>query len=113
MLPGGMNPKQMKKMMKKMGIKTDEIDAEQVIIKCVDRDIIIDNPSVVKTVIQGQEMFQVQGDVREAAAEEDVEISQEDVDMVKSQTGASDEKAIAALEKSGGDLAQAILDLQK
>ncbi|MFH0862255.1 MAG: nascent polypeptide-associated complex protein [Candidatus Altiarchaeota archaeon] len=112
MMPGGMNPKQMKKLMKRMGIKSDEIDAEQVIIKCVDREIIIDEPSVVKTVIQGQEMFQIQGKVRESESEASVDISQEDVDMVMAQTKVNEAKAIAALEKAKGDIAQAIIDLK-
>jgi nascent polypeptide-associated complex subunit alpha len=112
MMPGGMNPKNMRKMMKRMGIKTDEIDAEQVVIRCVDREIIIDEPSVVKTVIQGQEMFQIQGKVREAQAEAEADISQEDVELVMSQASVSEAKAIAALEKAKGDIAQAIVDLK-
>jgi len=112
MMPGGMNPKQMKKIMKRMGIKSDEIEAEQVIIKCVDRDIIIDEPSVVKTVIQGQEMWQIQGKAKESRSEAAADISQEDVEMVMSQTGSSEGKAIAALEKSKGDIAEAIISLK-
>ncbi len=112
MMPGGMNPKQMKKLMKRMGIKSDEINAEQVIIRCVDREIIIDEPSVIKTVIQGQEMFQIQGKVREAEAEASADISQEDVELVMGQAKVSEEKAIAALEKAKGDIAQAIIDLK-
>ena len=112
MMPGGMNPKQMKKLMKKMGIKNEEIEAEQVIIKCVDKEIIIESPSIVKTVMQGQEMFQIQGNVVEAEAEVAVDISADDVDMVMAQAGVTEEKAITALEKTGGDLAQAILDLK-
>jgi nascent polypeptide-associated complex subunit alpha len=113
MMPGGMNPRNMKKLMKRMGIKSDEIEAEQVIIKCVDREIIIDEPSVIKTVIQGQEMFQIQGKVRESAAEEaEADISQEDVDLVMAQAKVSEAKAIAALEKAKGDIAQAIVDLK-
>jgi nascent polypeptide-associated complex subunit alpha len=112
MIPQGMNPRQMKKMMKKMGIKTEEIEAEQVIIKCVDKDIVIDAPSVVKTVIQGQEMFQVQGKTSVVEGAETVDISQDDVDMVVQQTGVKEEAAIKALEDAGGDIAEAILDLK-
>ncbi|MFH1055442.1 MAG: nascent polypeptide-associated complex protein [Candidatus Altiarchaeota archaeon] len=112
MMPGGMNPKQMKKIMKRMGIKSDEIAAEQVIIRCVDREIIIDEPSVVRTLIQGQEMFQIQGNVRESEAESAADISQDDVDMVRAQTGVKEDAAIKALEKAKGDIAQAILDLK-
>jgi nascent polypeptide-associated complex subunit alpha len=113
MIPGGLNPRQMKKVMKRMGIKTEEIGAEQVIIRCVDREIVIDEPSVVKTVIQGQEMYQVQGKVRESASEAAADISQEDVELVMAHTGVKEDKAIAALEKAKGDIAQAILDLKR
>jgi nascent polypeptide-associated complex subunit alpha len=112
MMPGGMNPRNMKKLMKRMGIKSDEIEAEQVIIKCADREIIIDEPSVIKTVVQGQEMFQIQGKVREAESDIPVDISQEDVNLVMSQTGVKEDRAIEALEKAKGDLAQAIMDLK-
>jgi len=54
----------------------------------------------------------VQGKVREAEAEASVDISQEDVDMVMSQAKVSEAKAIAALEKAKGDIAQAIMDLK-
>lgn len=107
-----MNPKQMKKMMKRMGIKSDEVDAEQVIIRCVDKEIIIDNPQVMATVIQGQTMFQIQGDVRESQKDVEADISAEDVEMVMEQAKVNEEKAISALESAGGDLAQAILDLK-
>ncbi|MBU0762275.1 MAG: nascent polypeptide-associated complex protein [Candidatus Altiarchaeota archaeon] len=112
MFPGGMDPRQMKKLMKRMGISSEDIEAEQVIIKCVDREIIIENPSVIKTLVQGQQMFQIQGDIRESSSDESVSISADDVELVKAQTGVSEEKAILALEKSKGDIAQAILDLK-
>jgi nascent polypeptide-associated complex subunit alpha len=112
MMPGGMNPKQMKKLMKRMGIKSDEIDAQQVIIRCADKEIIIDEPSVIRTVVQGQEMFQVQGKARESEADVAIDISQDDVNLVMSQTGVTEAKAIDALEKAKGDLAQAIIDLK-
>lgn len=112
MFPGGVDPRQMKKMMKRMGISSEEIEAEQVIIRCVDKEIVIDNPSVVKTLIQGKQMFQIQGDVRESAGEESFDIGADDVELIMAQTGVSEEKAIAALEKSKGDIAQAILDLK-
>ncbi len=112
MMPGGMNPRNMKKIMKRMGIKSDEIAAEQVIIRCVDREIVIDEPSVVKTTVQGQEMFQIQGRVRESESEASLDISQEDVELVMAQANVGEEKAIKALEKSKGDIAEAILELK-
>ncbi|MFC2162732.1 nascent polypeptide-associated complex protein [Candidatus Altiarchaeota archaeon] len=108
-----MNPKQMKKMMKKMGIKMNDIDAEQVIIKCVDKDIIIDNPQVVVTSVQGQDMFQVSGDIREEGAGEVVlDVTEEDITMVAEQAQVSKEKAREVLAECGGDLAEAIMKLK-
>jgi nascent polypeptide-associated complex subunit alpha len=112
MIPGGMNPKNMKKLMKKMGIKSEEIDAVQVIISCVDKQIIIDEPSVIRTLVQGQEMFQVQGTVRQEESDDQVQISQDDVELVAAQSGVGHERALQALEAAGGDIAQAIIDLK-
>jgi len=113
MLPGKINPKQMEKMMKRMGIKVDEVDAQQVIIKCAGRDIVVDNPHVIKTNMQGQDSFQITGDVREeAAGEVKLAVGEEDVKMVSQQANVPESKAREALEKAGGDLAQAIMDLK-
>jgi len=113
MFPGKINPKQMEKMMKRMGIKVDEIDARQVIIKCGDRDIIIDNPQVARTNMQGHDSFQISGSVREeAAGEVKLEINAEDVKLVALQAKVNEKKAREALEKANGDIAQAIMDLK-
>ena len=58
MIPG-MNPGQMRKMMQRMGIQQQEIDASEVIIKTPDKNIIISNPSVTKVNMMGQETFLV------------------------------------------------------
>jgi len=115
MFPGGMNPKQMKTMMKRMGIRMDEIDAEEVIIRCSDKEIVITNPNVAKIVMQGQASFQITGneETREIQEEEvAIEIDEDDVTMVAEQTGASEEEARAALEKTGGDIAEAIMNIK-
>ncbi len=111
MLPN-INPRQMKQAMKRMGIQMDEINAESVVIKCADKDIVIENPQVVKTVMQGQVMFQISGNVKEQVGEVKVEISEEDVKMVAEQAGVSEEKARTALEESNGDIAGAIMRLK-
>lgn len=104
---GGMDPRKMNAMMSQMGIKSTEIDAEEVIIKGKGKNIIIKNPSVTKVNMPGQEMFQVIG-----KAVEEESISEEDVQTVMSQTGASNEKASQALKTSEGDIAKAILSLK-
>ena len=105
---GGMNPKQMQGMMKKMGIAQEEIDASRVIIECEDKNIIIENPSVMKIKMQGNESFQISGDVSE---EETSSFSEEDIQIVTDKTGKSKEEVIEALEKTEGDIAQAIIEL--
>ncbi len=108
---GGLDPKKMQAMMKQMGMAQEEIDALRVIIEKTDNTkIIIENPSVTKIKMQGQESFQIVGDISEEAGE--VGVSEEDIKTVMEKTGASEEKAKEALEKTG-DLAEAILELSE
>lgn len=112
MFPGGINPRQMKQMMKRMGIRTDEIDANVVIINSVDKDIIIENPQITKMTVQGQEIFQITGTVREKEIEAKIDIDDEDVRMVSEQAQVSEEEARKALEETNGDIAEAIMKLK-
>lgn len=108
---GGLNPKKMQAMMKQMGISQEEIDASKVIIEKNDNTkIVINNPSVTKIKMQGQETFQIAGDISEENVEEGS--SEEDVKTIMEKTGVSKEKAKEALEKTG-DLAEAILELSE
>jgi nascent polypeptide-associated complex subunit alpha len=106
---GGVNPVQMKAMMKQMGIKQEEIDASRVIIECSDKNIVIEPANVQKIVMQGQESWQITGDVREESKEEG--IKEEDIVLVAEKTGKSKEESLNALEESNGDIAEAILKL--
>lgn len=106
---GGIDPKKMQAMMKQMGISQNEIPASKVVIEKTDGSkIIIENPSVMKVKMQGQETFQISGEIREETAK--VEISEEDIKAVVEKTGVSVKKARETLEKTG-DLAEAILEL--
>ena len=106
---GGINPKKMQAMMKQMGMNQEEIPATKVIIEKEDNSkIIIENPSVTKITMQGQETFQIGGDILEETAK--VEISEEDIKTVIEKTGCSKKQAKQTLEKTG-DLAEAILEL--
>jgi nascent polypeptide-associated complex subunit alpha len=109
MIPG-MNPRDMQKAMKRLGIQQEELDAQEVIIKLADRDLIIRNPSVAKVNAMGQETYQISGEVEERARS--VSINEEDVKTVMTQTNASREDALAAIQRHDGDLAAAILDFQ-
>ena len=104
-----LNPKKMQALMKQMGMSQEEIDASKVIIeKSDDSRIIINNPSVIRIVVQGKESFQVTGDVSKES--EASSISEDDVKTVMEKTGKSKSEAKEVLEKTG-DLAEAILEL--
>jgi len=111
MIPG-MNPRQMKQVMKQMGIQQVDVAASRVTIETPDKMIVIDNPQVAKVNMMGQETWQVIGSAREEALDTTPEISDEDVETVVAQTGASVEDARKAIEDASGDLADAILKLQ-
>ena len=106
----GMNPRDMQNAMKRMGIKQQEIDATEVIIKTKDKTLLIRNPQVSKVNMMGHESFQVVGNVEEV--EEASPISDEDIDAVIQQANCSQEEAKSALESTEGDIAAAILKLQ-
>lgn len=106
-----MNPRMMKQAMKKMGIKQEEIDANEVIIKCPDKEIVITNPSVSKVNMMGQETYQITGEEEERTRQ--VEINEDDVKTVMEQADVDEKTARKAIEEYQGDLAQAILFLKK
>jgi len=105
-----MNPKLMKQAMKKMGLKQEEIEASEVIIKCPDKELVIRNPSVQKVNMMGQESLQISGDIEEKSIEN---FSGEDVKMVAEQSKCSEDEARESLEKNEGDIAKSILELKK
>jgi nascent polypeptide-associated complex subunit alpha len=108
----GVDPRQMQGMLKKMGISQEEIDALRVIIEKSDGNkIIIENPSVTKIKMQGQETFQIAGEISEESQKE--EISEEDIQTIINKTGVSKKKAKETLEKNEGDLAETILELSE
>ncbi|MFH1209852.1 MAG: nascent polypeptide-associated complex protein [archaeon] len=101
----GMNQAMMKQAMKKMGIKQEELDANEVIIKLKDKNLVIKNPSVTKINMQGQESFQITGDVEEKES-----VNEEDIKTVIEQTRCNRKEAIDALKKYD-DIAEAIISL--
>ncbi len=106
MMPGGMDPKKMQALMKQMGIRSEEIQSSRVVIETPDGEIVIEEPQVVQITMQGQKSFQISGKVKHTE-----KATGEDIKMVMEQTGCSEEEAKVALEKSGGDIAEAIVSL--
>jgi nascent polypeptide-associated complex subunit alpha len=131
MYPGGrgMNPKQMKAMMRKQGIDMDTIEGvEEVIVRTRDREIVFRRPEVTTISAQGTVTYQIVGRPEErartaggaAANMGDGEgavpapaalYSEDDVGLVVAQTGVPDEQARAALDACNGEVAEAIMKL--
>ena len=107
-----MTPDKCKGCSKRWVFPSHDTKASRVIIEKTDNSrIIIDNPSVTKIKMQGQETFQIAGEITEESAEE--EISEEDIKTVIEKTGVSEKIARETLEKNNGDLAETILELSE
>ena len=112
MLPN-LDPKKMSAIMKQMGIAQEQIDANRVIIEKDDGKIIINNPNIVKIKMQGQESFQITGEISEETEEESSEEEKLEADLqsIVEQTGVSKEIAAIELEKNNGDMVETIIVL--
>lgn len=106
------------RLLKNLGLDVQELGtAEEVVIKLSSKQIIIKNPLVYSMKTGGEQVFQVVGgESQEAEAGAAVKPvytpSEEDVTLVVSQTGVSEEDARNALAEAEGDLAKAILTLR-
>ncbi|MDG5775877.1 nascent polypeptide-associated complex protein [Haloarculaceae archaeon H-GB2-1] len=126
---GGMNPRKMKQMMKQMGIDMKDIDAEEVVIRTGDEELVFTDADVQLMEAQGQKTYQVVGEPESRAlgsgsessatdddADEpdagDAEIPDSDVEIVAQRTGVSEDDAREALEATDGDLAAAVERLE-
>lgn len=112
----GVNPRQMKQAMKRMGISQEEMKGvEEVVIRTADKEYVIKDAAVTCITMQGQKSYQVAGETevrdRQAPKEEAPGIPEEDIQLVMSQTGASQEKAVQALLECDGQPAEAILKI--
>lgn len=102
--------------MKRMGLELQELaGVEQIIIIFDDGRRLIAN-SPIAYLIKGKDytMLQAMGEFIEEKIEEkeeskEIEISEEDIQLVASQTGVSLEEAKQALKATNGDIAQAIM----
>lgn len=125
MLPGGArNQRQMELMMRRLGMKTEELPGvEEVIVRTKSSEHVFRSPEVTILTVQGIRTYQVVGtpEVRglsPAAAREGAPPSapaapsgppEEDIRLVMEQANVAREEAIEALVQSGGAPAEAIL----
>ncbi len=106
----GMNPRQMKKLMRQMGIKMDELDGvEEVVIRMANKEIVLKDPVVTIISAQGEKSYQIVPGSEEVRPL--LKVSEEDVKLVMEQAGVDEETARKALIEAKGDLAEAILKL--
>jgi len=129
MFPGmggrGINPKQLQKQMKAMGIDVHDIeDVKQVIIRTGTKEIVFNDAQVTVMDARGMKSYQVVGTPEERllqqapigaqapeAPQGPVEIPEADITLVASQAQVSKDVAKKALEDAKGDLAEAIMKL--
>lgn len=106
-----MDNRNARRMMDRMGINMREIpDVQEVVIRTPEKEMHITNASVSEVTAQGQRVFQVTGEVEEVEVERKT-FNEEDILLVQQQTGATKERAMAALDESEGEVARAILKL--
>jgi nascent polypeptide-associated complex subunit alpha len=82
---------------------------KEVVIYSETKEVHITNPSVTIMNVQGEKNFQIQGTVTEKSLK--TEIPEEDIQLVMSQTGVSEDEAKKALEAADGEPAEAIIKL--
>ena len=128
MMPGGrVNERQMKMMMKRLGMTTEPIEnVEEVVIRTRDQEHVLKAPEVTVLTVQGVRTYQIVGEStvrpRTASAPRSGAEApssgparagppEEDVRLVMEQGGVSRAEAIDALEAAGGAPAEAILSL--
>ena len=114
----GVNPRQMQRAMRSMGIKQNNIEGvTEVIIRTKDKDIVITNAEVVCVDVKGSKSYQVSGTETEMAPGSAGGVSagpsfpNEDIELVIYQTNCDRDKAIAALEETDGQPAEAIIKI--
>ncbi|MEK6854880.1 MAG: nascent polypeptide-associated complex protein [Nanoarchaeota archaeon] len=103
---GNIDPKKMQAMMKQLGIKQEEIDAKKVTIEKSEGKIIIENPSVQRIIMHGQESFQITGESKEVSEN----FTEEDIKLVMEKTG-KNKKEVEKVLAETKDIAEAILAL--
>ncbi len=112
--PGKIDPRMMKQAMKRMGIDETELaDVQEVIIRFSDKVLVVAPAHVSKVSAMGNISYQVSGTTTERSLDTKPTIFEEDVQTVMEQTGVDEKTARSAIEAAEGDLAAAILELEK
>jgi nascent polypeptide-associated complex subunit alpha len=116
------NPRELEKLLRRMGIKVEEVDAAYVEIKLKNGEVLrINNPTVALMKMPNKMwIYQIQtaeGAVQKAAPAPqpqqtaEYQPNEEDIALIMEQTGATRDEAIKALVEAKGDLVQAAMKL--
>lgn len=107
MMPN-MDPKKMKKLMKRAGIKTKNLPVTKIVFVFEDKTWEFTDAQATEVNMGGQKTYQVTGTYVEGEKGPPAE----DIAMVAEKTGATEEEAKEALKKTDGDIAEAIMNLK-
>ncbi len=102
-------PRLMKKAMSQFGISQEGLKAKQVRIVLEGKELVFENPDVLKIKMGGEVFYQISGNPVERYQEP----PDEDVKTVMEKAGVSREEALKALKENNLDIAAAIISLQK
>ncbi|MDY0293329.1 MAG: nascent polypeptide-associated complex protein [Candidatus Methanomethylophilaceae archaeon] len=110
----GVNPRQMKQAMKKMGItNTDVKGVTEVVIRTHDEEIVIRGAQVSCMEVQGTKNYQITGTEERRPLGSEVPAAahfpEEDIELVMAQAGCDREAAVSALKACEGQPAEAII----
>lgn len=94
--------KKVQDMMKKMNMNIKEMDAERVVIKSRDKEIIILKPQVMVVDMMGKNVYQITGTV----------VEEEDVKAAMKKTGKDRETVVRKFEELDNDLSKVIKELK-
>ena len=103
------NMRQLLGQLRRMGIQVKELSVKRVVIELNDKKIVLENPEVLKLSSPQGPVYQILGG--KETIEENIEISEEDVEFVAQQTNVDKEVARKYLIKHKGDIAKAIEDI--
>ena len=112
MMPGNINPRKMKQMMKQLGMQMEQIEAvEKIVIYTSKGNWVFNTAEVTAMTMQGVTTYQISGTPQ--FEEASPQIPDEDVQLVVEQARVSVDEARKALIASKGDIADAILKVSK
>ena len=104
----GNDPKKIQQMMKKLNLNVRQIEADTVIIKAKDKEIIINKPEIMIADMMGKEVYQITGEVYEKTP-----VDESDISLVMGKTGKDRNTVVRKLEELDNDLAKTIRELKQ